>query len=678
MSWNILFAAAVAAYLMTPGALSAQLQSCPAGGADLILMVDNKTGSPQTVTFTGALLMPSCSGGATSFTGSATCNPGLTDCETVSGLATGLWTQQINAGLQRQATKGVVIANDPNGNPNTIAWTVFKTVLRVDRTDDVSSNPTPRCPSLPGTHTCTLRQAMLAGARAAAPLLVQFDPAIFPTGTPTTVRLSRTNSLPIAGSGMTIDGTDLNGDPTFRGDPFNRIVELPRSGATVVFSNQHAKLLGLFIQRPTLSNGATPGDIIRFDGTSGRTQQSAVVNCKIDGGGSVLTLKSTAHDCIAAVNRAGQSFANADTVENTEVMACPDKGVKATSRAYVTVRDSWLHNNIGGGIQATLSGNATADRNLIEHNGYNAAAQVSLEANGLAANGASSSTPTVPSVLQTNGNVIRNNSSRGISVQELSQATITNDLSCGATNNSTGGQNGIAIFNSTTTRATATVRGTAAVYNGRNGATVANQSTADFGGSSPNDGGNAFTQNATKSSLGGKNFSNASTQVGLMAIGNQWQHRCADPAHPAVLCDGNINLDVSGSVLFTPPQPYRADATTLPVQIRSIIPGKAMAGALLHLTGSGFNAIDGYPAGGNCTTTIQENNTCNPLVGNCVQVEIAPSVWVDLTVVSVTPTEIVAQLPANVSCAQPMSLRLQRLDDGGNIVSGSATFCTSS
>jgi hypothetical protein len=47
-------------------------------------------------------------------------------------------------------------------------------------------------------------------------------------------------------------------------------------------------------------------------------------------------------------------------------------------------------------------------------------------------------------------------------------------------------------------------------------------------------------------------------------------------------------------------------------------------------------------------------------------------------VVSVTPTEIVAQLPANVSCAQPMSLRLQRLDYGGNIVSGSATFCTSS
>jgi hypothetical protein len=638
--------------------------------------VNNPTGLAQPMTFTGTLLTASCVGEATAYSATVACGSGTTDCLSLSGLASGIWKHRIVAGSQTQDAKSIVVAADPAGVANAIAWTRFATVLTVDRTDDVSANPTPQCPSPPGAHTCTLRQAMAFGATVPAPLLIQFDPNVFPAGTPSAIQLISSTSLPIAGVQMTIDGTDPNGDPTFRSDPYNRIVRLPSSGATFVFSSHGARMAGLFLQRPLLANGMTPGDIVRFDGSRGDTQQNVVANCKIDGGGENLTVKSSGHDCIEGFGGAGVDWGSANVVQNTELMACPDKGMKVTTLAHLIVRDSWVHHNIGGGIQATFSGNVEADRNLIEFNGYNTTTQVFLDANGLAANGANgtlgSTTPTTPSVLQTNGNLIRNNSSRGISVQELSTATVINDFTCGAANNATGGQNGIAIFNSSANPASATVRGIASVYNGRNGATVTDQSTGDFGQNSPDGGANAFTGNATNPVLGGHNFDNSSTQTNLPAIGNQWQHCYADAA--TAVCDGPISLDINGSVTVTPPQPYRADGITLPLVIQSFVPIKAKVGDLVHITGSGFNAIDGYPPGGNCTTTVRQFNSCNPIVGTCVQLEASPGRWVDLPVQGVTPREIVVQMPA--TCAQPVTMRVQRLDDTGAVVSGTKTFCT--
>lgn len=612
-----------------------------------------------------------------SYVQTVTCATGVTDCVTVTGLASGIWKHQITAGAQQQYQKSIVVAADPSGAPNTVSWMVFKTVLTVDRTDDVSTNPTPQCPSAPGTQTCTLREALSAAERAVAPALVQFAPAVFPAGIPTTILLSQSTSLPINGSQMAVDGTDPNGEPRFRGDPYNRIIELPSAGATFVFENQLARVSGLFFQRPTLVDGATPGDVIRFDGTSGLTQQNLLVHCKIDGGGESLTTKSTAHDCISGINGAGLDWSGANVVQETEITSCPDKGVKATSLAYIAVRDSWVHHNIGGGLQATLSGNIEADRNLIEYNGYNATAQVFV-ANGIAVNGADAATPLVPSVVQTHGNIIRNNGLRGISVQELSTATITNDLTCGTANSGTSGQNGIAIFNSTAEAASATVRGTTAAYNGRNGATVANQSAGDFGQNSPDGGNNAFAQNATNPSLGGHNLDNSSTQQGLPALNSQWQHCYADPAHPSATCDGDLSLDINGAVTLSPTQPYRADSGSLPIAIQKLSPSKAVGGDLVHISGSGFNAIDSYPQGGNCTTTIEQNNTCSPLVGNCVQYEASPGVWVDLSVRSVTPTELVVQMPLAFACVGPVAIRVRRLDYTGAVVSGDATFCTNS
>jgi len=657
---------------------SAQPPSCPPAGASLRVSVDNPTATSAGALLTGTLLTASCAGGATTYSQTVSCAAGRSDClAAVTGLASGVWKHQISVGAQNQYTKSIIVAADPAGAANTIAWVVFKTVLTVDSTDDVSSTLTPQCPSAPATHACTLRAAMSAGATADPPLLVQFDPGVFPPGTPTSVRLTDAATLPIAGYRMVVDGTDPNGDPTFRGDPFNRVVVLPSGGATIVVSNELASLRGLFVQRPTLADGATPKDVILFDGAS--AQQNLVVNCKVDGGGGALTSKSAAHDCIEGLNGAGLNWAGANVVQNSEVTACPDKGIKATTLAYLTVHDSWVHHNIGGGIQATLSGNIEADRNVVEYNGYNATSQVFFDANGLAANGADANTPSIPSVLHTHGNIIRLNSARGISVQELSTAVITSDLSCGARNAGTGGQNGIAIFNSTGSPASATVRGTAVVYNPRNGVTIANESTADCGQSGSDAGNNAFTRNATKRSLGGHNFDNSGTQSNLPATGNQWQRCYAHSNRPGTICDGKVSMDVSGVVAVTPPQPHRADAAALPVRITGFFPTKAKAGDLVHVTGSGFNAIDGYAVGGNCFTSIQRQNKCSPRVaGTCVEYEASPEIWTPLLVQSVTPTEIVVQLPRDITCSQAVTVRVRRIDHKGAMVMGTGTFCTNS
>lgn len=649
----------------------------------MTIHVDNQTGGATSVTVAGGLVSGPCAAGTASYRSSGSCAAGQTDCVTVTGLTPGIWKHQISVGAQNQYTKSLVIAADANGVPNVVLWTAFRTVLSVDRTDDVAANPTPVCPSAPGTHTCTLRQAMSAGATAAAPLLVEFDPTTFPAGIPVAVQLTQSRNLPLAGYQMTVDGTDADGNPSFGGDPYNRVVTLPASGATFVFSNQGSRLIGLSIQRPTLSDGATPEDMIRFDGGSGHTQQNVVEHCRVDGGGGNLTLKSSGHDCVAGFGGAGMDWSTANVVQSSEISGCPDKGVKATTLAYVRVQDSWVHHNIGGGIQATLSGNIEADRNVIERNGYNASVQVFADANALSANGANAvlvpTSPDTPSVLRTDGNLLRNNSARGISVQELSTATIANDFACGAVNSGGGGQNGIAIFNSTSSAAFARVRGTTAIYNGRNGATVGNQSDADFGLDALDRGNNAFTQNATNPSLGGHNFDNSVTpQANVPAAGNQWQHCYADPTNPAATCDGTLALDIDGAAAGTLPQPYRAAVDSLPISIERLVPGKGTAGDLVRIIGTGFNAVDPYPPGGDCLTTVEQHNTCTPLAGNCVQYEAVPGQWLDLPVQAVTPTQITVRLPPTLTCVQPLSVRVQRLDYTGAIVTGTATFCTSS
>ena len=151
------------------------------------------------------------------------------------------------------------------------------------------------------------------------------------------------------------------------------------------------------------------------------------------------------------------------------------------------------------------------------------------------------------------------------------------------------------------------VRGTTSVYNNRNGVFIDGQGHAniDFGrnvGHPSGIGNNAFTMNAvvapnpTPGVSGPRNFRN-SAAAGVMARHNQWQ-RCGTGA----TC-GSIANDVLGTITSDPPQPQRSiDLNLYPLQISAVSPMRVRPGQLLRIFGSGFNAIDGYPVGGDCDT----------------------------------------------------------------------------
>jgi hypothetical protein len=659
--------------------------TCPVGGATLNVDVDNRSGNAQAVTFTGSVQLSACfdSQGNLlgSYSGTATCNPGQTTCNDLqfTGLMPGIWTQTITVTVpgqrtQKQYKKTVVIGNT---GPNKIPWTVFKTVLPVDITTD-PPKAEGTCPSPVGQRKCGLRRAIQKAydPRTAKPVLIQFDEAVFPAGTATTVTLGQNpggnvysppdENLTLA-SDITIDGTDPNGDPTFRGDSFYRIVQLWTTGSTFRFDGTDGAIIGMSFKRPTLSAGQAPEDVLRFYGSA--SKRNALLNSQIDGGGANLTAALQGHDCVSPTGSSGGNgnWTDANVVQNTELFYCPDKAVKSDFQSYVKVIDSYIHNNLDAGIQATLSGNAQAIRNLVDMSGYNSTTQVNISANGLAANGKDAATPTIPSVLVTDSNIIRNNTQRAISVHGLSQASILRDMACGT---SGGDGNGLSVtsveIDDETDDATATVRGSAFVYNAANGAILGGSSTANFGTSTFDPGDNALMFN-NKGASGGHDFNNTASSTS--AVRNEWNGAGCGTGDPC-------SADKAGDVTISPILPYENSMTTGPSL--SFIPTNPKANQLVHLYGSGFDAVESYAASSSCGSAIF--NRCPPTdaTGVCVQVEIEPGTWATPRVIAVTPTHIAFMMPL-VTCAKPLVVHVTqfRVTDGqGNLVPATGMLCT--
>jgi hypothetical protein len=215
--------------------------------------------------------------------------------------------------------------------------------------------------------------------------------------------------------------------------------------------------------------------------------------------------------------------------------------------------------------------------------------------------------------------------------------------------------------------------------------------TADFGTSSSL-GNNAFTQNNT-GSLGGHNLDNSTeppptptpstTPIAISAIGNEWQHCYA--SSPALNCNGPISSsDVGGTgaskVTVSSPLSQEGNSNSTPPMlphIDQVIPIKAKAGDLIHIIGSGFNAIDPYTQGGSCASIGQTNNVVAIVPDSNLNTDTPLAT---LTVISVTPTEIVAQLPVGqsaFSCNQSgLSVRVRRPDYTGNPLPATKEFCT--
>jgi len=588
--------------------------ACPTGGADLLIKIDNQSDiSPISLFVNGERLAEDCAAGglATSYSQVLDCaGSGPLSCGMLHGLAPGRWHHSLqvlkpNSG-QLQDRKSLLVAGSP---ANSIGYVAFASVFTVT--------------SAANTGVGSLRQLLQNADGVPKPLLIQFDPTVFPAGIATAVELEF--PLPsLATDDVTIDGTDSNGDMG------NRIIDAgaqPIGALTITGARNH--VIGLRLRNA----GANNRDVLSITGSG--ADANLVEKTIID--------RAASADGIGIDDHAGKDFDDTvNIIRDCEISGASDKGIKVTLNAYARVERSWVHGNSNGGIQATLGGHVEAWSNLVENN-FGATAQ-----NGLSAN--ANDDPMMPetgfSALRTRGNISRGNGANGISIRAFSLGDLHDDYLA------TNGSSGLRVFNDVGPPATAVVQGTSAVCNAVDGAVVANESTADFGGGplgSP--GNNAFAQNDLPG--GGSNLRNATTAT-VSAQNNQWEH-----------CGGGLDctptpiaaFDLSDHGLNTPFEPAQAHRAQQPV-ITSVEATKGETGELLRIFGSGFNVIDGLFAEDHCADVVGRN-TCLPVRGNCVQIGgvVAP-------VEAVTPTMLVVRWP--FTCLAPLPL-VVKIDQGPNV-----------
>ena len=117
--------------------------------------------------------------------------------------------------------------------------------------------------------------------------------------------------------------------------------------------------------------------------------------------------------------------------------------------------------------------------------------------------------------------------------------------------------------------------------------------------------------------------------------------------------------------------------------IDSAFPKAVRRGALVHIYGRGFNAIDGYsaavasPGAAPTCADLAAGNTCDPdLRGTCVEF-VRPGGLPPLAakVVAVTPTHLVVESP--LDCAVPIQVRVRRMTPSGRrtFTSARPIFC---
>jgi hypothetical protein len=597
---------------------------CPTSGADLLVEIDNQTGtSPLSAVLSGQRIDVGCrtTSLATSYTFSLECSgSGLVTCGTAGGLAPGEWRHSLHVLTphtgQLQHQTSMLVAEDV---PNPVRFTAFTSVLSVQTTANTGNG--------------SLRNLLQNAESDAKPLLIQFDPSVFPDGVATTIQLQF--QLPtLAASDVTIDGTDATGTAG------NRVIDAGGLAIpALAISGARNHLVGLRLQNA----GGSNRDVLNI---SGDTADANVVE-------HVIVEGAATGDGIGVDTNAGKDFDGSENIiRDCEVSGASDKGIKVTTGAHVHVERCWVHDNVNGGIQSTLGGHVQAWHNLVERNRGGTAQ------NGLSVNAQDDNTSNgAYSEMGSWGNIARSNGANGFSVRAFAFAHSRDDYLA------TNGSSGIRIFNDIGPAATALVEGTSAVCNSVDGAVVANTSMADFGGGPfASTGNNAFNQNNLPA--GGANLRNA-TGASVSVVNAQWEHcgrdtTCADNA----IASFDIS-DHGANTVFSPAQAHRSLQAP---GVTAVAPAIGKQGDLLRIFGSGFNVIDGLFAEDNCAD-VTGRNRCVPLRGNCVQIN-----GVSAPVEAVTPTMLVVRWP--FTCTQPVSL-VVTTDQGSTGTSSAAfTVCT--
>ncbi len=709
---RLLVAGALVALLATESPASAV--PCPAAPATLTVVADDRSAdgsvelhvSGSRVEGAGA-----CDGAGTGLASSydvtlPCIGSGQVVCGRIPGLLPGRWIHHVSvqvagSDVQQQTRIGVLLAQDGVGTSNVVDWLVYARTFVVAGTDD--------------TALLATLDAAQGVATSTRPVLVRFDPAIFPgAGTPVTIDVRQTVTQPgnvhvcepdavcsdgrhttycLESSGVTIDALDDAGE---RGAVVLRTGTCERSLLRVY--GDDVVLRGLVLlgceQTPPLKS---PLDTLVFGGGGhGSRLEQSIVQGPTDG------------DAVSVQDAAGASTAPIVVVDS-EVHGAADKGVKVTTGGVARVERSCVHDNQNGGLQATLGGTITAIENVVQHN-----------VGGAAANGLFSGVPnagSAPNAVTTRGNVLRFNGARGISVVNNATATVDADV---ATDNYHAGIRTESVV--VGEQPHATVRGATFACNYAPGAcpdgsacrvdaecasppctfapsTMLSKGAgaalgqcltpgclpplADFGVAG-DDGRNAFVLNQNPAALGppGANVTIAlADAVTIPMAGDQWEHcdvpvaNAPDSAHCNVPQIATLDVQPANSdVDFGAPlEPGAAPAPTLD----AVSPGRPVAGDLVRVYGGPFDAVHGsacFPAGLPADACSAENPAIVALAANAadgprvtVRVGSAPPIAAEVHAVS--PTMVVFRMP--VDCVAPSTVVVAR----GGVSSAPLALC---
>lgn len=585
---------------------------CPTTGAEVGLRIDDFRVSPVSELRLRAHLVVATCGNSGGLRESLLVD-GVKNGTAVGSLVPGRWVFTLDADGSPQQHRPALVVAGAGRNP--VRLTAFAAVRTVTGVADTAEDG-------------SLRSVLAGAAEAPKPLLIRFSDDVFPAGAETVIRLG--GALPVLGSSyVTVDGTDADGASGLRVVDAAGLA-IPALSVTGAANS----IVGLRLR----NSGENNRDVLSISGPG--AQRNTVERCVVDSAASA--------DAIGIDNGAGIDLeVTANVVRDCEVFNASDKGIKVTTGAHVRVENCWVRDNDNGGIQATLGGHLWARNNLVERSG-GASAQ-----NGIAVNGADSDAATGPSELLSEGNIVRFNAANGISVRGQSVALIRNDYLAA------NGSSGLRVFDQgITPPALAVVEGTTAACNGFNGAAVADSSTADFGGGpfgSP--GNNAFTQTNDSDA----NLRN-STATTVFALNNQWEHCGSGTTCDEAQIAAHDLSDHGAFTLFSPPQVHRDQQ---PPMVTGVRPAKAMAGEIVRIFGSGFNAIDAHATGEPCPD-LGARNRCVPVRGNCVRIGDVPA-----ALEAVTPTMLAVRMP--FSCVVPVTLTVQTQGGG---TSSPVALCT--
>lgn len=674
----------------------------------LRLSISNPTGQTLAATVVGSRLSGSSpqAGEVTTYPPrSISFPPGSSEIPVLIKPAPGVWLHSVTVTStgQEQFQQTLLLRNPAISNQ--VSWRLFTTVLSVNTAGDAGDG---MCDA-----SCTLRDAIVTANGAPAPVLIRFDHSSFP-GEIADITITNPVALQLISADAMLDGVNSNGDPspieamTARVYPTQIHLVSPNTdpmpgdcpchespGGALQITAPGVAIRGVAVSRTLAAEGTVccgDQDLITL-GTG--SKNSRIDTCRLDGGAAAFTTAEvpdgetrppTGKDCIDADNTGATSIEPV-TVINSELRFCYDRGVKSR-RGLVRLQDNWIHHNLRGGVFAQspdmgmISGILDAANNLIERNGQNCPSgdPMACGLQSVTRAGASEASAQGPfTEILSDGNLVRDGVLHGFFFQDQSRATLRDDYVCGIHSGVNG--KGLQFESVNGMVGDFSVRGCAVVYNDDAGVKIEGEVPIDLGlDAAMNAGNNAFTENGGIPRRNVRNLLNAPTPV-ISAQGNQWQHCYPTMAPVADMCDTlrigdedtNNTIGMGDKIDVANPQPHQETGA---VTIAAIRPSKAVNGGVVHLYGSGFDAISGHTGGvaGDCHA-LAMGNRCSPLQGTCVEFLVGET-WTPATdVLGVTPTHVIATVPFTCDEASQARVRRQILG-GGESVSTPIAFCT--